>query len=148
MPKVLITGMSGTGKSSVVRRLGERGHRAVDTDYGDWSHRVDDEWIWREDAIAGLLDEEGSVFVAGCMSNQVRFYPRFDHVVLLSAPAEVMLARIEARTGNPYGKSPGERQAILDDLAEIEPLLRQSASLEIDTRAPLDEVVRRLERLM
>ena len=38
MTKVLITGMSGTGKSTVLRELGKRGHRVVDTDSDDWSH--------------------------------------------------------------------------------------------------------------
>ncbi|MDT0444310.1 RNase adapter RapZ [Streptomyces johnsoniae] len=42
MPKVLITGMSGTGKSTALRALADRGHRAVDTDTDTdrWSHRV------------------------------------------------------------------------------------------------------------
>ena len=37
---MLITGMSGTGKSTVLRELGERGHRVVDTDSDDRSHWV------------------------------------------------------------------------------------------------------------
>lgn len=37
MRRLLITGMSGTGKSSVIRELARRGYRAVDTDSGDWS---------------------------------------------------------------------------------------------------------------
>ncbi|MFB7575754.1 hypothetical protein ACWEP4_45155 [Streptomyces sp. NPDC004227] len=42
--------------------------------------------------------------MAGCKTNQGRFYPLFDHIVLLSAPAEVLLARTAAQTNNPYGK--------------------------------------------
>ncbi|MDX6420861.1 MAG: hypothetical protein QOG28_5481, partial [Trebonia sp.] len=57
MPKVLVTGMSGTGKSAALQELGERGHRVVDTDTDQWSHWVTSpdgspDWIWREDAIA------------------------------------------------------------------------------------------------
>jgi dephospho-CoA kinase len=144
MPKVLVTGMSGTGKSAALQALAERGHRVVDTDTDEWSHWVtlpdgSPDWIWREDAIRALL--------AGHKTNQGGLYPRFDHVALLSAPADVLLARIAARTGNPYGKHPAERAQILRDLAEAEPLLRATATIEIDATAPLPRVVRLLEGL-
>jgi hypothetical protein len=98
MPKVLVTGMSGTGKSSALRLLSARGQRTVDTDTDEWSYWVvlpdgSRDWIWREEAIRGLLNghSAGSLFVAGCKTNQGRFYPEFDHVVLLSAPVELLL---------------------------------------------------------
>jgi hypothetical protein len=154
MAKVLVTGMSGTGKSAALEMLGERGHRVVDTDTDQWSHWVtladgSGDWIWREDAIAGLLagHQRGHLFVAGCKTNQGTFYPQFDHIAMLSAPAGVLLARIAARTSNPYGKHPAERALILEALTEVEPRLRATATVEIDASAPLPEVVRRLEEL-
>jgi len=151
---ILITGMSGTGKSTALRGLGARGHRTVDTDTDRWSRWVtlpdgSADWIWRAPELTALLTRPGPghLFVAGCRSNQGEFYPLLDHVVLLSAPAEVLLARIAARTDNPYGKSPQERAAVLDHLTHVEPLLRATATAEIDARAPADEVVRRLEEL-
>jgi shikimate kinase len=154
MPKVLVTGMSGTGKSAAPQALGERGHRVVDTDTDQWSNWVtrpngSSDWIWREDTIQGLLAShgQGHLFVVGCKTNQVKFYPQFDHVALLTAPADVLLARIAARTSNPYGKHPAERAQIMRDLAEVEPLLRATATIEIDATAQLSHVVRRLENL-
>jgi len=47
------------------------------------------------------------LFVAGCEDNQVQFHPQFDHIVLLSAPPDVLAGRLAARTDNPYGKAPG-----------------------------------------
>lgn len=150
MAKVLITGMSGTGKSTILEMLGARGHRTVDTDTDRWSHWVtlpdgSSDWIWREQAIADLL--AGHLFVAGCKSNQGRFYPQFDHIVLLSTPTDVLLARIAARTNNPYGKRPQERAAILEYLAVVEPQLRATATIEIDASAPIDKVVEQIESL-
>lgn len=37
MVRLLITGMSGVGKSSVLEQLGERGYPVIDTDYGPWT---------------------------------------------------------------------------------------------------------------
>ncbi|MFI6734878.1 AAA family ATPase [Nonomuraea sp. NPDC050451] len=154
MAKILVTGMSGTGKSTALEMLATRGHRVVDTDTYQWSHWVtlpdgSTDWAWRESAISDLLanHREGALFVAGCKSNQGRFYPQFDHVVLLSAPAEIMLARIATRTNNPFGKRPEEREAILRDLANVEPLLRATSTAEIDASAPIDKVVQQLEEL-
>jgi hypothetical protein len=146
--------MSGTGKSAALQMLGERGHRVVDTDTDAWSHWVtlpdgSSDWVWREPAMAGLLagHQGGHLFVAGCKTSQGTFYPRLDRVALLTAPAEVLLTRISSRSSNPYGKRPEERALILRYLAEVEPLLRASATMEIDASAPLPRVVRQLEEL-
>ena len=154
MPKILVTGMSGVGKSAALRVLGERGHRVVDTDTDEWCRWVtlpdgSADWIWREEAMAALLDghAEGALFVAGGKTDQGAFYPRFDHVVLLSAPASVLLERIAGRTTNPYGQDPASRALVLRHLAEVEPLLRATATSEIDASAPLDDVARALEFL-
>src|SRR4029077_11598038 len=88
---------------------------------------------------------DGVLFISGCVSNQVRFYPRFDAVVLLSAPADVMFARVARRESDAFGKHDSERERILDDLTTVEPLLRAGATAEIDTRASLDEGVEALE---
>lgn len=69
------------------------------------------------------------------LRNQSRFYGRFNAVVLLSAPADVILDRVARRTTNDYGKSPVERATILDDLATVEPLLRAGGTHELDAPA-------------
>ena len=79
--------------------------------------------------------------VEGCVRNQWKFYDRFNAVVLLSAPADVILDRVARRTTNDYGKTPLERAMILDDLATVEPLLRESCTHELDASRPLAEVV-------
>lgn len=156
MAAVLVTGMSGTGKTTVLDRLARRGYRVVDTDAGGWIEHVPRpnggvERQWRADRVDALLAEHersgAPLFVAGTVWNQGAFYPRFDEVVLLSAPLPVMLERIAARDTNPFGKTAAERDRIAADTAEVEPLLRSSATVEIDTRTPLAEVVDQLATL-
>ena len=142
--------MSGTGKSSVVRELAARGFKAVDTDDG-WSEPLPDgRQRWREDAIEALLTTEDTdvLFVAGCEENQARFHAQFDHIILLSAPLEVVMGRLAGRTSNPYGKTPEELSRIVDDVAAVEPLLRRVADHEVRTTIPLTEVVTAILRLV
>lgn len=143
--------MSGTGKSSALAELERLGFEVVDTDEPGWSEwsESEDGYVWREDRVAELLDREGGphLFVSGTVSNQGRFYPRFDAIVLLSAPAHVLLDRIKGRSANLYGKTPEERELILQHLAEVEPLLRRTCTHEIDATQPLSSVVGQLAEI-
>jgi len=148
--RILLTGMSGTGKSTVSGELATRGYRAINMDDPGWSaYAPDGDWIWREERVReALAHEEGKVlFVSGCATNQVQFYPQFDAIVLFSAPPEVLIARLATRTNNPCGKHPDELAEVLGYLQTVEPRLRRSATHEIDTRAPLEEVVATVLRL-
>ncbi|MEU7449161.1 AAA family ATPase [Streptomyces diastaticus] len=154
MTVIFVTGMSGTGKTTALNQLEQQGYRVVDTDVGEW---IEDlplpdgagvEPQWREDRIDALITEHEisgePLFIAGTVWNQGRFYPRFDEIVLFSAPLEVMLERIANRDTNPFGKTTEQRDQVVADTAEVEPLLRSSATVEIDTRKPLAEVVDQL----
>jgi hypothetical protein len=146
--------MSGTGKSSALAQLTERGFATVDTDDDAWSQWVTLpdgtlDWIWNEDAMTSLLTTpfDTTLFVAGCKSNQGAFYQYFDDIVLLSAPIDVLLERVLRRSNNPYGKSLGERQQIIEYVETVEPRLRIGATLEIDASVPLSDVVGQLAQL-
>src|SRR5215210_5373254 len=153
MSRILVTGVSGTGKSSALAELRRRGYHVVDTDdpgwreYRKYAQPIDElhrgEFLWVEERMTELLDSDDgrSLFVAGGASNQSKFYDRFDAVVLLSAPGEVILERVARRTTNEYGKTALERAEILDDLAKVEPLRRADCTHELDARRPLADIV-------
>ena len=145
MAKILITGMSGAGKSTVLSELAMRGRRTVDTDYDGWTDG--DGGPWDETRMSELLGSEPHVIVSGTTENQGRFYDRFEYVVLLSTPVEVLIERVRARANNPYGHSAEQRQEIRTHVVEIEPLLRASATVELDGRLPVQQIADAIESL-
>jgi hypothetical protein len=86
MKRILITGMSGTGKSAVIQELASRGYPAYDLDTPEWSEWIDaapsdgltpvqgKDWVWRENRVRELLSgsEEGTLFISGCAENMDR----------------------------------------------------------------------------
>jgi hypothetical protein len=56
-------------------------------------------------------------------------------------------ARGNDRTTNPYGKNIDEKAEILRYVAEVEPRLRATSTIEIHATAPLSDVVDHLEQL-
>jgi shikimate kinase len=149
---VLVTGMSGSGKSTVLAELKRRGHRVIDTDDPGWIVEAPTaggpEPVWDLKQIKTLIDAHhmGWLFIAGCVANQGAVYDRFDAVVLLSAPVDVILDRVADRA-NPFGSRAEDRRKIANDLAGFEPLLRAGADREIVTTAPVAEVVAALEHV-
>jgi len=149
---VLLTGMSGTGKSAVLAELAGRGHRVVDTDEPGWILEIPTadgpEPIWDRDRIGALLDAHlsGSLFIGGCVANQGSFYDRFDEIVLLSAPMDVVLARVADRT-NPFGATPADRAKIASDMATYEGRLRAGADYEIVTTTSVADIADTLEQV-
>lgn len=165
MKRILLTGMSGTGKSTLISELAARGYKAIDADCDEFSKwievvgdsdtfespvDVDRDWVWREDCIQDLLSTEDAdmLFLSGCAENMPRFFPQFDHIVLLSAPTDVIVERLGTRTNNLYGKHPDEITRVLGLVERVEPLLRHAAGHEIDTNACLEDVVATLLRLV
>ena len=144
MARVLLTGMSGAGKSTLLGELARRGHPTVDT-HDDGGKQAGGSW--HEDRMAELLAREPDVVVSGTVENQGRFYDRFELVVLLTAPVEVLIARVAARSTNPYGRSTQDQADIRRHVVEVEPLLRAGAHVELDGRRPTVDLADAVESL-
>jgi len=146
--RILVTGKSGAGKSTALAELARTGFSVVETDVAPWSGWSEQAggYVWNEELVCRLLDreQETTLYVSGTVSNQSRFFQRCDAVVLLSAPADVLLRRIKFRTTNDCGKSVDERERILNDISNVEPLLRATCTHEIDATHSVAAVVAEL----
>lgn len=169
MPLFYITGVSGTGKSSVLNELRTRGFEALGVDedvYARWVHREsgnvipfpgeDDvdmhEWyrmnMWVLDAgmVAGLRKsadmENRDVFLCGGTAGEEAAWKSFTHVFALSIDEETLRRRIAQRSNNQFGKTPEELQEILDWHKASEVAYRDRGATLVDATRPLDVVVR------
>lgn len=127
----------------MVAALAALGYKAVDLDDGFCTASPTGERLWDEPAVTRLLHMEDAdvLFLAGCEENQVAFYPRFDHNMLLCAPRAVIVTRVTGRTNNRFGQEPGELEDILDDLENVKRQLRRGVTAEARTDRPLGNVV-------
>lgn len=95
--------------------------------------------------MSALLSEHATIAVCGTAENQGRFYDRFEHVIYLYVPLEVLLDRVRARSNNPYGKSAEQQADIAKYVVEAEPLIRRTATLELDGLIPVQVLAEHVE---
>lgn len=157
--KIYITGISGTGKSSIARLLNERGVYAVDIDNlshwenkhtkerTGWDPGSSDEW---NDAHAWVCDIEKlkealslseDVIAVGHASNQEEYLPLFDKWFVLQCRPETIIARINARTDNDFGKHPVDQQRILLWQKGFDPEMIEKGAIPLDAEQQLEQIV-------
>ncbi|TDQ40673.1 AAA family ATPase [Aureibacillus halotolerans] len=157
MSKVIlfITGMSGTGKTTILSHLNQKGYKTIETDDHPLVKKTynpvlkETDWIWDKHKIQSILNDhtEGILFLSGAVSNQSHFYAYFDEVICFSAPLETILSRVEKRTTNPYGKTEAERNDIIDNFERFAGIIQASATVTIDTTRDIHQNVKEIEAL-
>jgi len=170
---ILVDGSSGSGKSAVLAELRARGFEAYGTDednFALWHDKVTDnydeidqeafasagqrtpeflerfEWALVRERVAELAASAKDRLVFLCGGGRLfDCWELFDAVLILSAPLEVVLARIDERAGNDFGRSEVERVWVAVRHAQMEQSYRASGATLIDSSRSLalvvDEVV-------
>lgn len=114
MGKYLITGRQGSGKTTLIKTLQERGFVAYNTDDLPETTKLQDDqtgevidwpdgqvdwskysWNWQRNEIEKLLNSAGDVFIGAVVSNQKDFYDLFDQVFVITLRPESLRARLE-----------------------------------------------------
>jgi adenylate kinase family enzyme len=164
MSAVLITGCSGAGKTTIAPVLARRGLTAIDSDDDpllarmvdaagnvvenepaapdlDWISRHS--WSWDPARLDGLIRAAApaTLYVCGGAANELELADRFSHMFLLEIDEPTLLARVDARQNNDWGRIGDTREHLRRFLPEYQARLRAFGVIPVDARQPLDQVV-------
>lgn len=162
--KTLITGVAGTGKSTIAKALRERGFFTVDfSDVPDMCYWQDEntgekveyspvhsrEWFVTKKRICDIerlkeiMNQQDDVIVTGVASGNIAEYvPLFDKVLLLQCTPESLVHRLETRTNlSGYGKTKTEQDDNIEWQKEFDPQLLSLGAIAVSTEGGLDKVV-------
>jgi broad-specificity NMP kinase len=161
---ILITGVSGAGKSEVSRRLKALGYETHDMDSVEelcvmvdkvtglptpYDNSNDIEkmekmrWLYKKDVLEKIIaDQKDEIaFYCGIPSNWEEIVPLFTKVILLTAGGQSIRQRLINRMDNGYGKSVEVQDHILSGKEGVEKDLRAQGAIVVDADKNLDDVV-------
>jgi shikimate kinase len=164
MSAVLITGCAGAGKSAIAAVLARRGLACIDDDEDPFLARFVDSsgavvaeepaepdfawlarhsWEWDPARLDELISAAApaTLYLCGGADNELELADRFTQVFLMEIDEPTMLARLDARQGNEWGRAGDSREYIRRLLPGYQDRLRAFGAIAIDARQPLDQLV-------
>ena len=166
MSAVQITGCSGAGKTAIAAVLARRGLAAIDADDDpllarsvdpagnvveepeepgepDFAWLYRHSWAWNPARLDELIRaaEPATLYVCSGAANELELADRFTQVFLLEIDEPTMLARIDTRQHNDWGRIGDTREYLRRMLPELQDRLRASGAISIDATQALDQVV-------
>lgn len=165
MPLIYITGIAGTGKSTVLKELRARGYEVHDADenLSSWEHKVtrervstsdhklttdakffeEHDWYMDKEGVRKLAKNASSqtIFLCGSVANESEVWPYFDKVFCLYIDNKTLEKRINSRTDKDFGKSKHELEHLfrLNDKVQRKYILLGATI--IDATQPINNVV-------
>ena len=163
MNKIYITGISGTGKTTIAEELKRRGYHAISIDETvglcSWKNRETNErfvgdatlnkeftdthkWICDIELLKEHMGTDSkTVFVLGMASNRDEIADLFDKVLLLQCKPETFLHRLNTRTNNSFGRDESIQNHMLEWYESFENKMLKNGAISINTDRPINEVV-------
>ncbi len=170
MKKIYITGVSGTGKTTIANELEKQGYYTISIDEvpnlcswidqetgkndgGKYTKLTLDfvdkhDWICDIDFLKNLLNKKiDLIFVLGMATNQDDFLHLFDKILLLECSPEIFVKRIEHRTDNDFGKDKEIQKQILGRYKPYAEKMLSKGAISVNTEKPIIEVIENILKI-
>jgi broad-specificity NMP kinase len=165
---ILVTGVAGSGKSSISKELNKLGYRAYDIegldgmfkmvrkdtkeDFEDYDNAdlekvKNADWICDKNKLNGLLQKQndGIVFYCGVASNSDEIVSLFDQIILLKASPEMIRKRLSNREGtDDMGNTAENREWVLSWKDWWENQLIEKGAIVVDADGNPTEVAQKI----
>lgn len=164
MKKIYVTGVSGTGKSTLAVEFQKRGYYSIDIDSVEglchWENKITKEkghyysgvgreflethnWVCDIEKLKEIFAEHQNenIFVFGILDNEDEFLPLFDKIFLLKISEKVALSRVDSRTNHDFGKHESEKEWIKSWQKEFEDDLLSRGAIPINAEDPIEKVI-------
>lgn len=162
--KILVTGVSGTGKTTVCRELENSDIKTIEVDEtprlsywvnkktkeklikkADFSEKFlsEYEWICDVELLPKLVDEivGEPVVICGNAENILELIDFCDVTLLLHCCPETFLSRVAARDDNEYGQTEDARNFILSYYEDDNQKCLDAGAIAINAEQPIEKVV-------
>lgn len=165
MSFIYITGLAGSGKTTVCNELVSRGHEAYDADNAlsdfynndtgelaprpfpvekrtpEW--RLHHSWKLSREKLLELKPRAADkpLFVCGVAANEYEYIDVFDRIYALSIDLASVTERVKTRTTGDFGKSGHEMQMLIEWESSVNDYYQQIGAHIIDATLPIKDEV-------
>lgn len=163
---ILVTGVTGSGKSTTCKALLQVGYTAYDIEslpglfswrddktgepvsryYDDVELAKSSSWICDKRRLKKIITNEKAdlAFYCGAASNMEDIWPLFDVVVVLRVSDATTVERLSRRNPSQYGHTKEVREYVLSWKHEVEKEWLEKGAFSVSAEGAVDDVVRRI----
>ena len=159
--KIYITGVSGTGKSTVANKLKEKGLEVISIDeesFCAWFNKKDqspvegdqilnkefvsmNDWVCNILQLRNAIEGKENIVVVGIASNQNEYLKYFDKVILLQCDPGIFIERLNKREDNDFGKDTMVQEWLKSWYEDFDDKLLLNNAVAINANQTIEDVV-------